>query len=407
MTTQTNYPQKKIKLALVTETFSPEINGVAMTLGKIVDYLTPNEHQVQVIRPKQSKDDIACSNQYLQEYLVAGMRIPLYPQLKLGFPAKDKLIALWEKNKPDIVHIATEGPLGWSALNAASALNIPTISSFHTNFHHYSTLYGLGIFTPIVQRYLRYFHNRTLTTLVPTEKLSAELSTQHYANVSIMSRGIDTRLFHPSKRCASLRASWKAKHHDIVVLYVGRLAKEKNTSLIIQAFEKIKSKAPSAKLVFVGDGPLQKELMALCPEAIFCGNQRGEDLAKHYASGDLFLFPSLTETYGNVVPEALASGLAIVAFDAAAAGQLIKHQQNGMLVDCKNQQAFVTTAQEMVANQALMTQCRKAAHQQIQQLSWNTVGRSLEQNLYRLLDQHLPTQPQKHKPSPVRRRVCT
>jgi glycosyltransferase involved in cell wall biosynthesis len=407
MTRQTNYPSKKIKFALVTETFKPEINGVAMTLGNIVDHLIDHAHQVQVIRPKQSKHDLACNNEHFQEYLVAGMRIPLYPQLKLGFPAKNKLITLWKNNQPDIVHIATEGPLGWSALEAARALNIPTISSFHTNFHQYSTCYGFGGFTPLVQRYLRYFHNRTLATLVPTEKLSAELSAEDYANVSVMARGIDTQLFHHSKRCPNLRASWNAEQHDVVVLYVGRLAKEKNINLVIRAFEQIKSNTPNAKLVFVGDGPLQKELKSNCPEAIFAGNQQGEALAKHYASGDIFLFPSMTETYGNVVPEALASGLAVVAFNAAAAAQLITHRKNGMLIDFGNENAFVTAAQEMTNNKALRSQCRTNAHQKIQQLSWHAVGNSLEQNLYRLLDQHPPISAKKHKPRALHTRACT
>lgn len=391
----------------MTETFRPEINGVAMTLGKIVDHLKDNAHQVQVIRPKQSKHDIASNLPNFQEYLVTGVRIPYYPQLKLGLATKNKLIALWKKNRPDVVHIATEGPLGWSALKAAKALNIPTSSSFHTNFHQYSSLYGLGIFTPLIQNYLRDFHNKTLTTLAPTEKLITDLSAQGYRNVGLMTRGIDTQLFHPSKRCLTLRTAWGSNENGLVVIYVGRLAKEKNIQLVIQAFESIKSRTPQAKLVFVGDGPLQSELQSMCPEAIFAGNQHGEALAKHYASGDVFLFPSMTETYGNVVPEALASGLTVVAFNVAAAAQLIEHGKNGMLIEPSNEGAFIATASEVANDHALRAACRTSAHQEIQQLSWPAVGRAFEQSLYRLLDQNPQGPKNKLHPRTLHRKIHT
>jgi len=406
MTTKTELSSKKLHFALVTETFIPEINGVAMTLGKIVKHLVEDGHQVQVIRPKQSKQDIACRQQNFQEHLVTGMRIPQYPQLKLGLPAQNKLLSLWQKNLPDIVHIATEGPLGWSALQAAKKLNIPTISSFHTNFHQYSTLYGLSFLKPIIQNYLRHFHNKTLTTLAPTEKLRAELTAQGYKNVGLMARGIDTKQFHPDKRCLALRSDWGASPNDLVVIYVGRLAREKNITLVIKAFKKIQSENPSAKLVFVGEGPLEKEMKLACPEAIFSGNQRGEALAKHYASGDLFLFPSLTETYGNVVPEALASGLAVIAFDTAAAAQLITHSKNGLLIAPSDETTFITSAQQLASDTTLRSECRRYAHQKIQQLCWTSVGNTLEQNLYRLLDQHPQALKTKPNPKSTHQEMC-
>lgn len=123
-------PSQRLKFALVTETFNPEINGVAMTLGKITEQLASKQHQVQVIRPKQSDTETPRHAKNFEEHLVAGMPIPLYKHLKFGFPAKSLLIKLWTKNKPDVVHIATEGPLGWSALQAAKQLKIPVISSY-------------------------------------------------------------------------------------------------------------------------------------------------------------------------------------------------------------------------------------------------------------------------------------
>lgn len=380
-------PKAKIKFTLVTETFKPEINGVAMTLGKIVDYLTSQHHQVEVIRPKQSNLDTPANSKHLQEYLLPGISIPLYRQLKLGFPAKNKLIHLWQKNRPDIVHIATEGPLGWSALQAAKALNIPTISSFHTNFHQYSQHYGLGLLTLPIKAYLRYFHNATLATLAPTQKLARELSQQGYLNVSIMARGVDTIQFNPQKKSASLRQDWDASPQDLVVLYVGRLAKEKNLELVILAFAQIQLKKPSAKLVFVGEGPLQESLAKRCPEAIFAGSHRGEALAEYYASSDIFLFPSITETFGNVVPEALASGLAVVAYDYAAAAQLIQHKKNGMLATFNHEATFISHSMEVAINGNLRNLCKMQASNSVQHLDWASVSQILEQGLYRILDE--------------------
>ena len=233
MTKQTDTKQShRLKFALVTETFKPEINGVAMTLGKITEYLSNNQHQVQVIRPKQSNLDAPADTQNFKEVLVTGMPIPFYKHLKFGFPAKNRLIKLWSRIKPDVVHIATEGPLGWSALQAAKKLNIPVISSYHTNFHQYSKHYGASFLMKPIESYLRYFHNQTLATLAPTQKVVKELEASGYKNVAIMARGVDTSQFSPANRSADLRKKWGADEGDLVVIHVGRLAKEKNIFLM-------------------------------------------------------------------------------------------------------------------------------------------------------------------------------
>jgi glycosyltransferase involved in cell wall biosynthesis len=170
-----------------------------------------------------------------------------------------------------------------------------------------------------------------LATLAPTQKVVKELEMTGYKNVSIMARGVDTSQFCPTNRSAALRKSWGVNNDDLVVIHVGRLAKEKNILLALEAFEAIQKSNQNTKLVFVGDGPMREELSKACPQAIFSGSQQGQALAEHYASADLFIFPSITETFGNVVPEALASGLCVVAYDYAAAGDIIKHGHNGLL----------------------------------------------------------------------------
>jgi glycosyltransferase involved in cell wall biosynthesis len=372
----------RLKFALVTETFKPEINGVAMTLGKIASHLSINQHQVQVIRPKQNDLDIPAETQNFKEYLVTGMPIPFYKHLKFGLPSKKRLIKLWADNKPDVVHIATEGPLGWSALQAAKKLNIPVISSYHTNFHQYSKHYGANFLMRPIENYLRYFHNQTLATLAPTKKVVKELEMTGYKNVSIMARGVDTSQFCPTNRSAALRKSWGVNNDDLVVIHVGRLAKEKNILLALEAFEAIQKSNQNTKLVFVGDGPMREELSKACPQAIFSGSQQGQALAEHYASADLFIFPSITETFGNVVPEALASGLCVVAYDYAAAGDIIKHGHNGLLAPFNQSQDLIQTALDAAQNSTLLNQCKKHAVASILDFRWDSVIEELERLIY-------------------------
>ena len=243
-----------------------------------------------------------------------------------------------------MVHIVTEGPLGWSALQAAAQLRLPVVSDFRTNFHAYSRHYGIGWLRTPVMAYLRKFHNRTTCTMVPTAGLKSELAAAGFKNLRVVARGVDTQRFDPARRSAALRASWGAQPDTLVVLYVGRLAPEKNLGALVAAVDAMRDRDPRLRLVLVGDGPDRPRLMQRCPDAVFAGMRRGEDLAAHYASADVFVFPSTTETFGNVVPEAMASGLPVVAYDHAAAGQLVRHGENGLLARLDEQTEFCRIA---------------------------------------------------------------
>ncbi len=157
-----------MRIALVTETYLPEVNGVAITIGRMVHGLRQRGHHIHMIRPRQHKQDAAAKEDGYAETLVSGMPIPGYPELKSGLPAKGLLLRLWKQQRPHIVHIATEGPLGWSALSAARKLGIPVSTDFHTNFHSYTSHYGIGLLKKPIAAYLRHFHNKAACTLVPT-----------------------------------------------------------------------------------------------------------------------------------------------------------------------------------------------------------------------------------------------
>ena len=355
------------RVAVVTETYPPEVNGVSATIARVVDGLHDRGHELQLVRPRQSSNDSAGDEARLLHVLMRGLPIPRYPQLKMGLPSKRALVQLWTTHRPDVVHVVTEGPLGWSALQAATQLKLPVVSDFRTNFHAYSRHYGLAWLRSPIMVYLRKFHNRTACTMVPTEGLRSELAASGFKRLQVVSRGVDTRQFDPSRRSDALRTKWGAQRNTPVVLCVGRLAAEKNLDLLLTAFEAMRAVTPSVRLVLVGDGPDRAQLAQHCPGAVFAGMRHGEDLAAHYASADIFLFPSVTETFGNVVPEAMASGLAVVGFDYAAAGQLIRHGDNGLLVRLEDRESFCDVARGLAEElhraralgaQARLTACR-------------------------------------------------
>ncbi len=376
-----------LRIALVTETYPPEINGVAMTLGRQVADLQQRGHQIQLVRPRQSAHDLAASNASLEEVLKPGMAIPRYAGLKMGLPAKSALTRLWSLKRPDLVHIATEGPLGWSALAAANKLRIPVSTDFHTNFHSYSQHYGIGWLRRPILAYLRKFHNKSCVTLVPTEGIRRELQVHGYGNLEVVARGVDTELFSPVHRDASLRARWGVDETTQVVLYVGRLAPEKNLKLVFAAFAAMHQCNPHTRLVLVGDGPDRATLQAAYPRAVFCGMRSGVDLSRHYASAQVFLFPSLTETFGNVTIEAMASGLAVVAYNYAAAEELIRHNESGVLAAYDDAEAFIAQATRLAADPALAQRMAQAARHAAQTMSWDSIHDRFEQVLYAIVEQ--------------------
>jgi glycosyltransferase involved in cell wall biosynthesis len=272
-----------------------------------------------------------------------------------------------------VVYVATEGPLGWSAVRTAQRLGIPAFSGFHTNFHSYSKHYHTGWLQPLIFRYLCRFHNRTTGTLVPSDDLHDHLQAVGVKNVTILGRGVDSQLFTPARRCAALRHSWGVSENALVVLYVGRVAPEKNLGLAVEAYRAMQCSSHAMKFVLVGDGPLRASLQKDHPDLIFCGVHTGKELARHYASADVFLFPSETETFGNVTLEAMASGLVVVAYNYAAARMHITPGETGVLVPYGKPQAFVDAAARLARAPQSLPQIRRQARAYGAAIDWQQV----------------------------------
>lgn len=373
-------PRHSRRLAVVTETYPPEVNGVAMSMARVVDGLHRRNHDVQLIRPRQPEKltSTTSGNPGVDEVLTHGLPVPLYPNLRMGVPAKRTLVKLWSLKRPDVVHIATEGPLGWSALQAAQHLALPVTSDYRTNFHAYGRHYRLGLLSRPIMGYLRKFHNRCDATMVPTEAVRLLLADRGFERLAVVGRGVDAQRFDPARRSAALRESWGAGPDDLVMGYVGRLAPEKNLGAVLAAYEAVKATQPRARLVLVGDGPMRAELAARVPNAVFAGQRSGDDLAAHYAGLDLFLFASLTETFGNVTTEAMASGCAVVAFDSAAAGELIRSGVNGWLAGAGREVDFIAAACVAASDATARRAVAEAARATARRLDWGDITARFE-----------------------------
>ena len=382
-----------MKLAIVTETFPPEINGVAMTFGTIARELGRRGHAVTVYRPKRPDLAEAASHPEFQEVPMPGAPIPGYPLLRLGFPAWNKLRDRWKRDRPDLVHVVTEGPLGASAISTAHALGLPVTSSFHTNFHAYTGHYGFAPLHRAALGWLRRIHNRTLRTFAPTAELCDELARLGFRDLCVLSRGVDARQFSPALRSAELRASWGAANGEPVVLHVGRMAAEKNYPLLFRAYEAMRTVQPQLRFVLVGDGPLRKGLEAGHPECHFPGFIPRHELARHYASADIYIHASLTETFGNVLTEAMASGLAVAGFDYAAARQFVRDGENGLSVPCDQPDALIAAAASLARDEALRQRLRLRAPASLASQSWEHVITHFENDLARIVAGAAPSTP--------------
>lgn len=365
-----------MRIAYVTETWPPELNGVSLTAARTVAFLQARGHALMLVRPRQRAIDAGKPVFSDDTLRVPGVPIPMYPDLRMGLPARRGLVRTWSASRayrPDLVHVATEGPLGWSAIRAARQLGVPVTSDFRTRFDEYGRHYAWDGAVTLVRAYLRAFHNRTDRTFVPTRELQRQLSALDFERLSVSTRGVDARQFAPQHRSEALRAQWGTNAQTPVVLVVGRLAVEKNLGVVLDAFDAVRARVPAARLVMVGDGPQRNTLRRRCPDAVFAGTQHGEALAAHYASADVFLFPSLTETFGNVVVEAMASGLPVVAFDTAAAGMHVRNGENGCLAPVGDTAAFTRAAVALAADAGLRQRLGRAARSTALGLDWPRV----------------------------------
>ncbi len=373
----------RLKIAVVTETWPPEINGVALSLLQLCKGLQEQGHKILLVRPQQ-KQSLQDFIPY-KECLVMAQSIPRYPSLKFGWPQILKVSHAIDVFAPDVVHIVTEGPLGLAALQCAKLKNIPVSSGFHSAFQDFSRFFDLAFLLKPIQRYLCWFHNNTQLTCVPSQGTANSLRQLRVScPMAVVGRGVDTQNFHPKHASAALRQRWGADERTRVLLYVGRLSPEKEVNVIVDAFKALqKTSQQHTVLVIVGDGPEREKLQRASSSApiVFTGSLSGAKLSAAYASADVFVFASQIETFGNVVLEAMASGLPVIAYDYACAHQHVCEQDSGWLSALGDTAAFMRLVLQLPERGVLKMMGRRA-REAIQHVGWQHPVHQFEQALY-------------------------
>jgi glycosyltransferase involved in cell wall biosynthesis len=276
--------------------------------------------------------------------------------------------------QPDLFHIATPDLLGLAALWTARKWKTPVVASYHTHFASYLDYYRLGILEGAIWSYMRWFYRQCLHVYVPTKSMEAVLRSHGIdGNLRLWPRGVDSMLFNPAKRSNAWRAQRGIADSEIVVAFVSRLVAEKGLNVVVDVMRGLSDRHAAYRALIVGDGPERKNIESSMPNAIFEGHLTGEELATAYASSDVFLFPSETETFGNVTLEALSSGLPAVVANATGSNALVQDSVNGFLVEPRNQAAFLERVHQLVKDGELRRRMGTAARISAESYDWSAV----------------------------------
>jgi len=366
-----------VKIAFFTETFLPKVDGIVTRLTKTIEFLTKNGDEVIVFCPE------GCPDSYKGATIVgvAAMPLPLYPELKLGLPGpavSDKL----EEFKPDLVHVVNPAVLGLGGIWLAKTNNIPLIASYHTHLPKYLEHYGMGMLEPLLWELLKAAHNQALLNLCTSTAMVNELEDKGIQRTALWQRGVDTENFRPELRSEKMREKLFGKYQntDSLLIYVGRLSAEKQIERIKPVLDNI----PGACLALVGDGPYRGQLEKIFEntKTNFIGYLSGEELASAYASGDIFLFPSSTETLGLVLLEAMAAGCPVIGANKGGIPDIINDGINGCLYNPdekdNGERSLIEATKKILADKNKKEAMSKEARKEAEQWSWNQATLQLQ-----------------------------
>lgn len=365
-----------LRISLVTETYYPQVNGVSRTLERLVKHCTARGDRIQLLMPRYEEDENS-RLPAVEKVTWGAVHLPFYKEVGIPLVRTGMVRQALARFRPDLVHIATEGTLGLAALRACRSLELPVVSSYHTNFSDFLKSYRASILEPVCWRYLRWFHNRTLATFCPTPSTQRVLEEQRFRNIGIWGRGVDSHRFNPAKRDPALREKYGIGPDQKLLLYVGRVAGEKNLGLLMDAWRAVPSR-DDCRLLIVGDGPLRPKLEAVGdPYTSFTGYLYGEELARIYASADLFVFPSLTDTFGNVLLEAMASGLPAIGFDAQGTRDNVQDGITGRVLPDISRQALTDGLQNLIVDDETRRTMARAARAYAENQNWDDILNAL------------------------------
>lgn len=362
-----------LRLALFTDTYAPQVNGVARTLERLVSVVEARGGAVRVFAPD---DPEAVDSPDIHRF--RSRAFWAYPQLRLSWPSASQVHEALRAFAPTIVHAATEFGMGLVGRRSARALGVPFVSSYHTSFVAYAEHYGLGALARPGWHFMRWFHNGGLRTYCPTQSIVDEVNAQGFERTAVWSRGVDGERFSPRHRSAAFRDTLVQTPDTLVLSYVGRLAAEKGLDVALDAVERVERVRPGAvRLLLVGDGPYEDEVRRRAPAGtVLTGKLHGTALGEAYASGDVFIFPSTTDTFGNVMLEAMASGLPVIGADVGPTREQLQ-SGGGWLVPAGDAAAFASTIVTLVDDRSLVREAAARARAFAATKSWDAVWDTL------------------------------
>jgi len=364
-----------MRIAFFSEVYWPMVSGVSLTLDRLVDALKARGHAVRVYSATYPLHGQADRREVHRS---PSRPLFLSPEVQWAFPdqaaIRDDLAAFG----PDVVHLLTEFPIGVAGLRAARALRIPVVASAHTDYERYATRYGLSWAIGPGWHYLRWFYQQAYRVLAPSENYRGRLRARGVARTGVWTRGVDADRFHPRFRSESYRAGCQAGPNDMLITYVGRLAPEKNLGVLLDAWERLGDRRDTARLAFVGDGLMAPEIrQRILPGVTLQGVRRGDALAEAYASADVYAFPSATETFGNSLLEAMASGVASIAVAAGGVLDFATHCANAWLVPPDDPAALAHALDRLIQDRPLRTRLAQQGRQTAEGRSWDAIDDQL------------------------------
>lgn len=378
-----------MRIAIFSEVYWPMVSGVSLTLQRAVQAMEQRGHTVRVYAPAY---DLPVGVSDLPHvHRSPGRRLFLYPDVQWAFPRGEALAEDVARFRPDVIHVATEFAMGVAGANLARQFDVPMIASAHTDYERYASRYRVDWLLGAGWHYLRWFYQRSARVLAPSRVYERHLHSRNVKHTGLWSRGVDLAAFSPAHRSNALRASWGIPDDAPLVLYVGRIAAEKNLHLLLDAWQRMGSARGNAHLVMVGQGPLVESIAgANHPNVHLAGQLTGPALGAAYASADCFAFPSSTETFGNVLLEAMASGLPSLAAGAGGVLDFAQHEENALLVAPDDANAIVGGLQRLLWDPSLRERLARAAVGTARARDWDSVFDGLASDYRIVAERALP-----------------
>ncbi|KQL37685.1 glycosyl transferase [Bacillus sp. FJAT-25509] len=363
-----------MRVAIFTDTFIPQVNGVAKTLNRFTNYLKDHGHSYHMFAPEDyglsSTEDVT---------RLKSVPFKIYPECKISFPNLSKMKKTLKEFNPDIIHIATPFTIGLSGLHIAKKMKIPLVASYHTNFDHYLQYYNLTFLENILWKYLDWFHKPTQKIFVPSKDTFNHLVTKGFNNLSIWTHGVDCSIFRPTLNHSEIKQKYNITS-KYTVCFVGRIAPEKDLETLSKIINYTKQRFnKNLTWLIVGDGPKKEEMIKKTgtDQIIYTGYLQKKDLVEIYGVSDLMVFPSDTETFGNVVLEAMACGTPVIGANAGGVKNIIRDYSTGVLCEPQNTSSFCQAIEDCLHGNEMLKHMSKKARDYALTQDWNSIFNKL------------------------------